>query len=67
MVAVTAAVAVFVGTDVALHGLAWDSVFFPAVFYPARWAGRLVSRERERSAQLVELTAQLDAQRESAA
>ena len=67
MVAVTAAVAVFVGTDVVLHGLAWDSVFFPAVFYPARWAGRLVSRERERSARLVELTAQLDAQRESAA
>ena len=67
MVAVTAAVAVFVGTDIVLHGLAWDSVFFPAVFYPARWAGRLVSRERERSARLVELTAQLDAQRESAA
>lgn len=67
MVAVTAAVAVFVATDIALHGLAWDSVFFPAVFYPARWAGRLVSRERERSARLVELTAQLDAQRESAA
>jgi signal transduction histidine kinase len=67
MLAVTAAVAVFVGTDVALHGVAWDSVFFPAVFYPARWAGRLVSRERERSARLVELTAQLDAQRESAA
>ena len=67
MVAVTTSVAVFVGTDVVLHGLAWDSVFFPAVFYPARWAGRLVSRERERSARLVELTAQLDAQRESAA
>jgi signal transduction histidine kinase len=67
MLAVTAAVAVFVATDVALHGVAWDSVFFPAVFYPARWAGRLVSRERERSARLVELTAQLDAQRESAA
>ena len=48
-------------------GFAWDTVFFPAVFYPARWAGRLVSREQERSAQLVELTAQLDAQRESAA
>jgi len=67
LVAVTAAVAVFVATDVALHGIAWDSVFFPAVFYPARWAGRLVSRERERSATLVELTARLDAQRESAA
>ena len=37
------------------------------MFYPARWAGRLVSRERERSAQLVELTALLDAQRETAA
>ena len=63
----TVAVAVFVGTDVVLHGFAWDSVFFPAVFYPARWAGRLVSREQQRSAQLVEMTALLDAQRESAA
>ncbi len=67
LIAVTVAVLVFVVTDVALHGVAWDTVFFPAVFYPARWAGRLVSRERERSAQLLELTAQLDAQRESAA
>jgi signal transduction histidine kinase len=67
MVAVTVGVLVFVTTDIALHGIAWDTVFFPAVFYPARWAGRLVSRERERSAQLVELTALLDAQRESAA
>ena len=65
--AVTAGVLVFVVTDFSLHGLAWDTVFFPAVFYPAWWAGRLVSRERERSAQLVELTALLDAQRETAA
>jgi len=42
-------------------------VFFPAVFYPARWAGRLIGREQQRSAQLVEMTALLDAQRESAA
>ncbi|MCW2762995.1 MAG: two-component sensor histidine kinase [Marmoricola sp.] len=67
IIAVTAGVLVFVSTDIALHGIAWDSVFFPAVFYPARWAGRLVSRERERSAQLVELTGLLDLQRESAA
>jgi signal transduction histidine kinase len=67
LVAVTAAVVVFVGTDIVVHGVAWDTVFFPAVFYPARWAGRLVSRERERSEQLLVLTAQLDAQRESAA
>ena len=67
LVAVTVAVAVFVGTDLVLHGFAWDSVFFPVVFYPARWAGRLVNREQQRSAQLVEMTALLDAQRESAA
>ena len=67
MITVTISVLVFVVTDIAVHGFGWDSVFFPAVFYPARWAGRLVSRERERSAQLVELTALLDAQRETAA
>jgi signal transduction histidine kinase len=67
MIAVTAAVLVFVATDLSLHGLAWDTVFFPAVFYPARWVGTLLSRERERSAQLVELTALLEAQRETAA
>ena len=65
LVAVTASVAVFVGTDLVLHGFAWDSVFFPAVFYPARWAGRLVRRERERSAQLIEMAAMLDASREA--
>ena len=65
LVAVTGAVAVFVGTDLVLHGLAWDTVFFPAVFYPARWVGRLVRREQDRSAQLVELAAALDAQREA--
>jgi len=67
LLAVTAAVLVFVSTDIVLHGVAWDTVFFPAVFYPARWAGRLVSRERERSEQLLVLTARLDAQREAAA
>ena len=65
LVAVTGAVVVFVATDLALHGLAWDTVFFPAVFYPARWVGRLVRREQERSAQLVEMAAALDAQREA--
>src|SRR4051812_293166 len=67
LAAATVAVVVFVATDISQHGFAWDTVFFPAVFYPARWAGRLVRRERERSAQLVELTAKLDAQRETAA
>jgi len=67
MVAVTVGVLVFVVTSWTVDGFSWDTVFFPAVFYPARWAGRLVSRERERSAQLVELTALLDAQRETAA
>lgn len=65
LVAVTGAVLIFVVTDLWLHGLAWDSVFFPAVFYPARWVGRLVRREQERSAQLVEMAAALDAQREA--
>jgi signal transduction histidine kinase len=67
LVAVTVGVVVFVVTSWTVEGFSWDTVFFPAVFYPARWAGRLVSRERERSAQLVELTALLDAQRETAA
>jgi len=67
IIAVTVAVVVFVVTSWVVEGFSWDTVFFPAVFYPARWAGRLVSRERERSAQLVELTALLDAQRETAA
>jgi len=67
LIAVTVSVLVFVVTSWTVEGFSWDTVFFPAVFYPARWAGRLVSRERERSAQLVELTALLDAQRETAA
>ena len=67
LIAVTVGVVVFVVTSWTVEGFSWDTVFFPAVFYPARWAGRLVSRERERSAQLVELTALLDAQRETAA
>lgn len=65
LVAVTVAVLLFVVTDAIERGIGWDTVFFPAVFYPAWWAGRLVARERERSAQLVELTAQLEAQREA--
>jgi len=67
LVAVTVGVVIFVVTSWTAEGFSWDTVFFPAVFYPARWAGRLVSRERERSTQLVELTALLDAQRETAA
>jgi signal transduction histidine kinase len=67
LLAVVVSVLVFVVTSWVVEGFSWDTVFFPAVFFPARWAGRLVSRERERSAQLVELTALLDAQREAAA
>lgn len=67
LVGVTAAVVLFVVTDASLRGVGWDTVFFPAVFYPGRWAGALVRREQARSAQLVELTAVLDAQREATA
>jgi signal transduction histidine kinase len=67
LVAVTAAVLTFVVTDIVLHGVAWDTVFFPAVFYPTRWVGRLVRREQQRSAELVEMAAALDAQREVSA
>lgn len=67
LLAVTGAVATFVVTDIALHGIAWDTVFFPAVFYPSRWVGRLVRREQERSAELVEMATALDAQREASA
>jgi signal transduction histidine kinase len=66
LLAVSLAVAIFVGTALVQFGLTWDTVFFPAVFFPAWWAGRLVRRERERSAQLQELAAELDATREAA-
>lgn len=66
LLAVSAAVAVFVGTALVQYGLTWDTVFFPAVFYPAWWAGRLVRRERERSGQLLAMAAELDATREAA-
>jgi signal transduction histidine kinase len=62
------AVLVFLVSDAAVHGgISWDTIFFPAVFFPGRWAGALVRREQQRSAQLVELTAVLDAQREATA
>ncbi|HET6563313.1 MAG TPA: histidine kinase [Marmoricola sp.] len=67
LLGVTGAVVVFILTDAARHGVSWDTVFFPAVFYPGRWAGTLVRREQARTAELVELTALLDAQREAAA
>jgi signal transduction histidine kinase len=60
-------VLVFIVTDATKHGLSWDTIFFPLVFYPGRWAGALVQREQTRTAQLVELTAVLDAQREATA
>ena len=61
------AVLLFIATDATQHGLSWDTIFFPAAFYPGRWAGGLVQREQTRTAQLVELTAVLDAQREATA
>jgi signal transduction histidine kinase len=61
------AVLVFIATDATQHGISWDTIFFPAVFFPGRWAGALVQREQARTAQLVELTAVLDAQREATA
>jgi len=67
LLSTTGAVVVFLVSDAALHGLSWDTIFFPAVFYPGRWAGALVRREQARSAELVELTAVLDAQREATA
>ena len=39
MVAVTVAVLVFIVTSWVVDGPSWDTVFFPTVFYPARWAG----------------------------
>ena len=57
----------FIVTDATQHGFSWDTIFFPAVFFPGRWAGALVQREQTRSAQLLELTAVLDAQREATA
>ncbi|MCP3421929.1 sensor histidine kinase [Nocardioides pinisoli] len=67
MLGTTLAVLVFIATDATQHGLSWDTIFFPAAFYPGRWAGTLVQREQTRTAQLVELTAVLDAQREATA
>ena len=67
MLGTTLAVLVFIATDATQHGLSWDTIFFPAAFYPGRWAGTLVQREHTRTAQLVELTAVLDAQREATA
>lgn len=66
LAAVTLAVAIFVGTALVQYGLTWDTVFFPAVFYPAWWAGRLVRRECDRGVQLMAMAAELDATREAA-
>lgn len=43
-----ATVLVFLVTDAAVHGgISWDTIFFPAVFFPGRWAGALVRREQQ--------------------
>ena len=67
LAAVVTAVVVFVATDIALRGAGWDTIFFPAVFFPAWWTGRLVRREQRRSHEMARLAAVLDAQREAAA
>ena len=67
LIGTSLAALVFIVADATQHGLSWDTIFFPLVFYPGRWAGALVQREQTRSAQLVELTAVLDAQREATA
>jgi signal transduction histidine kinase len=67
MLGTSLAVLLFIATDATQHGVSWDTIFFPAAFYPGRWAGALVQREQTRTAQLVELTAVLDAQREATA
>ena len=66
LIAVIATAVIIVITDGVAHGIGWDSLFFPLTFFPARWVGRLVSRERSRNAQLIELTQQLEAQRDAA-
>jgi signal transduction histidine kinase len=67
LAAVGASVVIFVVTDFAQHGATWDTIFFPAVFFPAWWTGRLVRREQRRSQEMASLAAALDAQREAAA
>ncbi len=65
--AVAGSIAIFVVTNLAVGGTIWDTIFFPAIFVPAWWLGTLVRREQVRSAQLAELAAALDAQREASA
>ena len=65
--ALVGGIAVFVGTDVAISATLWDKIFFCVIFVPAWWLGALVRREQVRSAQLAELAAALDAQREASA
>ncbi len=67
LVTTSAAVVIFLLVDAALHGVSWDTIFFPAVFYPGRWVGVLLRREKTRSAELLELTGLLETQREAAA
>ena len=67
LAAVCVSVVIFVVTDFAQHGATWDTIFFPAVFFPAWWTGRLVRREQRRSQEMASLAAALDAQREAAA
>lgn len=66
LVGVAVAVLAFILTDAVRHGLSLDTVFFPMVFLPARWAGVLVRREQARSAEIVRLAALLEEQRAAA-
>jgi signal transduction histidine kinase len=63
---VSVAVLTFIATDATRHGLSLDTVFFPMVFYPGRWAGVLVQRERRRSAEVIRMAALLEEQRAAA-
>ena len=60
------AVLTFIVTDATRHGLSLDTIFFPMVFFPGRWAGLLVQRERRRSAEVIRMAALLEEQRAAA-
>jgi signal transduction histidine kinase len=59
-----ATMVIYAASDTVRAGFSWVNLFFPLVFVAAWWAGVLLRRERQRSRALVELTAELDAQRE---
>ncbi|NJC70047.1 hypothetical protein HC031_10045 [Planosporangium thailandense] len=62
-----AAMVIFAASDTVRDGFSWMNMFFPLIFVAAWWSGALVRREQERSRTLIEMTAALDAQRETVA